>query len=698
MIAAPQLAIVPVSSKWISADEVMRRTGWSRATFFRRRAELVSRGLDDEIDVNGRPVRVYFEDSLPLPNTAAQTQLTVVAPPPAQLGPLFANQPAAAMERVVLPDPNAQAQADKRLAALEPLLQFLETPARFAAFRLPDGRPVTSLERMIEYVAGCTGQSTRTIKRWLAAYRTQGFAGLADRIRADKGQSRWFAKHYEAAMLAAHLYLNERQSISFVCEQFRYEMQALGLTETDFPSHETVRIFLSQNISPAMKALARQGQRIYRERMAPYLRRAYIDIYANQVWVGDHGIHDVEISNDVFDEVPFGTPGRLRMSAFVDYRSRKAWATWAWEGSSRSIAATIVRAMLEDGPPEGIYVDNGKDYKKVARGAARASELPEADDDDRKAPAQWWQQEYGVIEKTGLLGRLGIAVTHCIPRHPQSKHVERFFRTMHMHFDAVHSTYTSGSPFTRPEATEKAMMRHRWLLKAGRVEESRHPLASRFILGCLAWLDEYNNTPQSGEGMDGRTPNEIFASERNPKQKPAPDPKDLAVLMLDYVRRGVRECAIKLGKYRYTPRPEDRMAWAAMHEANDQDVLVGYNAGDPEYAIVLDLDGRFIAWLEAEPLLRFAPNDEATQAQIGTSMSIRRGLEKATRQSLAAIATAARGNGAGSAEDMLYKRLQLPAGNHDVITQRKSRVQPDKKATAPSTAADIANSFLEALQ
>lgn len=62
-----------------------------------------------------------------------------------------------------------------------------------------------------------------------------------------------------------------------------------------------------------MKALAREGQRAYRERMAPYIRRGYVDVWANQVWVGDHMIHDVEVANDLFDDAPLGAPVRLRL-------------------------------------------------------------------------------------------------------------------------------------------------------------------------------------------------------------------------------------------------------------------------------------------------------------------------------------------------------------------------------------------------
>ncbi len=432
-----------------------------------------------------------------------------------------------------------------------------------------------------------------------------------------------------------------------------------------------------------MKALAREGQREYRERMAPYIRRRYDDIYANQAWVGDHMIHDVEVANDLFDDAPTGAPVRLRLSAFEDYRSRKiVGATWAWEGSSRSITAAMRRAILQYGPPELIYVDNGRDYRKVAKGARRGFPAEDLRPEDLTP-----------IEHTGFLARLGIGVVHCIPRHPQSKGVERCFATAH-HFDAFFSTYTSGSPATRPDATGAAMMEHRRLFKKGRVAESKHPLASAFILACLSWIEKYNATPHSGEAMKGLSPNEVFEAEFNPNQKPTPDAATLALLMAEYERRQVHECAVTLNTRRYTPRPEDRLAWAAMHEANEREILVAFDPGDPECAAALTLDGLFIAWLEAETLLRFAPADPETRRQIGESMEIRRGLEKAAKTTLRAIASAARADGAQSAEEMAYSQLQLPAAAGPVISQRKPGLRPDKKAAVPMTPTEVAEMIL----
>jgi len=136
-----------------------------------------------------------------------------------------------------------------------------------------------------------------------------------------------------------------------------------------------------------------------------------------------------------------------------------------------------------------------------------------------------------------------------------------------------------------------------------------------------------------------------------------------------------------------------------MHHINEKEILVAFDAADLSTVAALDADGHFLAHLEAEELIRFAPGDVETQKKIATSFSMRRGLEKATRLSIAAISTEARANGAQSAEEALYTRLQLPDTTAPAIAHRPAhRARQDKIAVAPSTAADIANDFLEGLK
>jgi putative transposase len=712
MTAAPQIILAP-SEQWISTEAAMKHTGWTDRWLRAKAATgaVISRASATSA-ANGKAQREYLSSSLPSMQTTA---LAIVPPPAAALGPLFAAAPAEPEARIVLADPEAKAQAEERLALLQPILDYSKDPERYAALEISRGRRVTSLERMIEYVAATSSPhvSPRTLKRWLARYRKQGGGNaLADRIRADKGHSRWFAQHHNVAAFAAWMYLGDidqrripagerpqmPQSVADVYRRIAENAVLLGLSREDMPSRETVRAFLDREVSPAMKILAREGRHSYRERISPYMTRTYSDVYAGDVWVCDHMIHDVEVANNLFHDAPWGAPIRMRLTAFIDLRSRRVMGVcWSWEGSSRSLSAALNNGLVY-GAPRLIYTDNGKDMHRFGKGAQRGSETYQAR--SPLAPADWWCTEIEQIEKTGFAARLGISMQYCIPRHPQSKHIERFFRTLHMQFDALWRTYTSGSPFTRPDATGEAMMQHRWLLNAGRVAESKHPMASEVITGCLAWIERYNNTPHSGQGLDGRTPNEVFAAERNPEQRPIPDEATRALLMCDFERRQVRECAITLEKRRYQPRPNDQQAWVTMHELSGRsaDVLIAHDPADPEYAALCDLDGRFLAWLECEPLVRFAPGDDWTQQQIGQSMEMRRGLEKATRQTITAIASAARAQGVRSAVDELCSRPQLPAALDTLTTQRKRKLRPDSTAVAPASALDIANGFLEALK
>ena len=227
----------------------------------------------------------------------------------------FVSSPRPAPERIHL-DPEASAQAEQRYSVIAPILEPSHRSRR---------------ERM-EEAAAASGQSSRTVARWISRYQAGGFPALADSGRSDRGHSRFFARNRNAAILVAYLFLDQRMSVAFCHEQLARDAASLGLTET--PSYGTVRAFLRDEISPAMRTLAREGSRIYRERMAPFLSRGYRDVAANEIWVEDVCIHDVEVSNDIFPELPYGSPVRLRLDALLDFRSRKVvGAAWGLEGN-----------------------------------------------------------------------------------------------------------------------------------------------------------------------------------------------------------------------------------------------------------------------------------------------------------------------------------------------------------------------------
>jgi hypothetical protein len=602
--------------------------------------------------------------------------------------------PIEAPQRVLLPDPSDQQTATERLNIINPILIYKADAERFGHLLLKDGSRVNGLTRMVEWASESSGVSVPTLYRWLKRWESGhevGLANLADKMRADKNHSRFFKKYVRAAWLADYLYLDPecKASVTVCHESLLANLDMVEVPAEDAPSYSCVRAYLN-SLPRSLTVYAREGRKAYRERMSPYLKRGCTDVYSNQVWIGDHALHDVEVANDCFENVEWGAPIRVRLSAFIDYRSRMVTgATFCWEGSSRSIAACMRRGITKFGPPDHIYVDNGKDYRKAAKGAQRGccAETP--------AQPNWAAAELASIEATGFMARLGIAVTHAIPHHPQSKAIERFFGTVHERFDSVWPTYTSGDPFTRPESTEIAMMAHRRLLKAGRVAESKHPLASRFILACLAWLEEYADTPHQGEGLDGQSPRQVFEQNRNPNQKPAPDHATLSLLMAEHETRRVRECAVTVAKHRYTP--VDAAGWGAMHEYNEREVIVAYDSADLDAVAALDKDGNFLAWLEAEQLVKFAPWEPETQARIAESMQIRRRLEKGNRQTIELVATTARAMGAQSPLEAMAGRLRLSSGETgaDVITQRKPKREAAELPAQPATPAQVARLFLE---
>jgi hypothetical protein len=145
--------------------------------------------------------------------------------------------------------------------------------------------------------------------------------------------------------------------------------------------------------------------------------------------------------------------------------------------------------------------------------------------------------------------------------------------------------------------------------------------------------------------------------------------------MAERQTRQVRECAVTLNKRRY--QPADQAGWTTMHERNEREIILAYDPNDWECAAALDLDGCFLAWLQVEELVHFAPGDKRTQQQIADSFKTRRGLEKRTRETLSTISRVARSNGAQSPLEAMASRLQLPGDVDGIVTQRKPRLVPN---------------------
>lgn len=687
---------------WLSKERVVELTGFTpKWVELQVAAGKMHARETDKRGRNGKPVKEYSAASLPQdaraklareesPSPKSQAQGTAIA-----LAPLFAGHPLQTGARVALVDPRDQQKASQRLAIIQPILDYRSAAPgsyernKYLPLRVADGRAVTTVELLEQYLSEMHGVSARSIRRWAACYRKHGGdVALADKRRADKNQSRWAKHHPELAQVAAHVLLQRKLSVTVAFESVCLLAQQRRLP---IPSYETVRSFLNNihEIDPGMKTYALEGKQKYEAVFAPYIRRGYTDVASNELWVSDHAIADTLVQDDIFQCDLRHM--RLQMTTLLDFHSRYVVGyTFSEAGSSRSIISAFRRAASQYGLPYGFYCDNGKDYRKVAKGAQRheleQAELDAADRIKADLPSLLGSEQNG-----GVLARLGIPVTYCIPFHPQSKHVERYHRTWHERFCKIFDTYTGGAPHLRPDRTtaelsyhnKLRMMRKRGVLDAqGVMENSALPLASEYIALFEAWLEKwYHARPQRGEGMDGRSPSEVFAQDQWNVRKPI-QPEQLDLLLLERAERVVDAGTITLNKRRYMPPVDDLPANILMQKYTTSKVIVCYDPCDPEQVTVLDQDGHLLCRMQAEVLVRQS-GDPETRAQIAASMGLRHALARGVRDSLSNLdRSVVQMGGYKSQAESLREIAQLPAAVGDHITHRPATITP-RTVTVP---------------
>lgn len=640
------------NNNWLCLQEVTHLTGWHPQYIRRlaREGRLENRPSERGRN-NGRAEREYALSSLPV-----EVQLKFFKQPLLS-GPVCevlaarsnANQPSlfASLPEITEPErinfsPEQNAQALKRLEAIAPLLEFSSRSKRSRpTFRTIGGMAVRSMNSLASYLADQHGVSTRTLWNWYAQYRKLGYAGLIDRVRSDKGQSRFFKGHPAVRAYVENKYLGERLSIRLVYEALRRDWRTMKPECPRPPSYSAIRSYLQQLPKPLL-VLSREGKRQFQERCEPYLITDFESLLPNQIWVSDHGQHDVWVRNDLFSGVSANAAVRPWMTAVLDMRSRKIVGTaWSATPSSHTISSALRVGIAEFGIPQILYVDNGKDFEKI--GCVDFS--PEC---------------------SGLLVRLGIQAQYCLPGHPQSKLIESWFGTVRKRFDCLWPSYCGSGPKERPEECTAALKEHQAFLK-GKRRGSPLPLASEFVATARQWIEEYNSQhPHTGRGMKGRTPDEVYNELLLPGQRRLIEsPEVLYALFWDRQRRKVSEGGcVQLYGERY--EPADGESLAKLFLELERDVVVACDPANLGEAIALDLDGRVLGRLRAQKLITRGP---VSHEDIRASMRIRRTARKA----IADYVTGLSG-------------IRARAGDRTEISQLQDRAEMPREPALPSSA------------
>ncbi|WP_286738049.1 Mu transposase C-terminal domain-containing protein [Kocuria sp. UBA1838] len=196
----------------------------------------------------------------------------------------------------------------------------MDGAARWRILRLhvEDGIALTALARE-------TGIGLRTLERWHARYRIDGYAGLSTGQRSDAGTHHLPA---ELVRLIEGLALSKPRPA--IATLHRRVTRICGTRGWPVPSYGVVRSIVAA-LDPGMVTLALEGAGSYRDKYELVLRRQAE--HPNAMWQSDHTLLDILVVGTD------GKPARPWLTAIIDDCSR---------------------AMC--GLPDVLYVDHGSDF------------------------------------------------------------------------------------------------------------------------------------------------------------------------------------------------------------------------------------------------------------------------------------------------------------------------------------------------
>src|ERR1019366_3033512 len=225
-------------NSWLRIQDVTDLTGWHAPHVRRlaREGRLEHRPLKS-VRRDGRGQREYALSSLPVEAQLKFLKQPLLSGPDCTAlalrsdliqSTLFASLPEVTEPERLNFSAKQNAQALKRLEVIAPLLEFSSRSRRSRpTFRTTAGVAVRSMNSMAGFLADQHHVSPRTLWNWYRQYRKLGYAGLVDRVRSDKGKSRFLKAHPAVRAYLENKYLGERLSIRLVYQALLRDLRNL---------------------------------------------------------------------------------------------------------------------------------------------------------------------------------------------------------------------------------------------------------------------------------------------------------------------------------------------------------------------------------------------------------------------------------------------------------------------------------------
>lgn len=468
----------------------------------------------------------------------------------------------------------------------------------------------------IAELAAKMGVTSRTLRRWHAAYRAGGLAAIMDKLeRSDKGKPKTICSlaqdFIEAKMCDAR-----KLPQSLILERLRETAEELGdgacdacpycegsgaraalkpgqLSEYPACDQATGRMLIPANrqavnrfvrtLDAQQLTYARRGKRAWE---AAYMQKATRrkPERVNECWFGDH--HKL----DLFVEDEDGRVVRPWMTAWMDAYSG-VFVGWALtlEPNGDTVADSFARAAVYTvgsdvaGLPMTVYIDNGKDYRSTRFEGGRLVE------------GELGRLNADFCEKDGMLKALGVGVIHARPYRGWSKSIERAFGTLERWIREFPG-WCGDSPEQRPEDNARIIKRLR----------SRGELMT-FETFAKAFAESVLPQYHAFRGEDGVSPEELYRQGERARAD-VPDWATMAMLKSQRAARVVTTQGIRLG---------NRLYWHPdMAGLIRERVTILFSRGENPSVSVMH-GGRFVCEAEpVEPLAMLEPDSGRVAAHM----------------------------------------------------------------------------------
>lgn len=499
-------------------------------------------------------------------------------------------------------------------------------------------------------------------RRW-KSIKQNDLDGLIDkRGKWKKGKSDIQPEAWDAFL---YFYLQEAQHPMMKC----YEYMKLLLREdhpdlvADLPSYTTFTRRVKSDIPEAVEVLGREGQKAFRDRCAPYIRRTYESMASNEWWIADNHTFDVITQGDN------GQRHRLHLTAFFDARSGIFTGCHVTENPcSQATLIALRKGILKYGIPENIYVDNGREFLTFDIGGLGHRKKKPKDGQER-------------FEPPPVFERLGIKMTNAIVRNAKAKIIERRFRDVKDHLSRLFDTYTGGNVLEKPE-------RLKGVLKNGEI-----PLDGTFTQAVEELLDWYfNQQPYGGEVVADRGKPRQQVYNENLHTKRVAGAEDLSLMLMrsarpqKVTRRGVH---LDIAGQRLDYWNDDMLM-----SLLGKQVYFRYDPDDLSEVRVYDLEDRYIMTVPVDntAVLTYGASREDVKEAMG---KVRR-MERLTREALKVSAYPAFGKRT-ALELVMEQAYQsktariVPSADPKVLELQRPDEEPLLRAVAGGPDLDVMN-------